>query len=244
MTDAAPDRTRHRRLPGFPLVVLIIGFGFSAAINIIATWGAYQLVMGGVMASLALPAAIHMWPMVPRGWGKGALRAVVMTAIAGMAAYITFRHGAQVMTPVVPPGGAPLSPWDQATAYLYTLITEALVVLGVMAHRAPRPAIAPSRVGATDRRANETPLSFGPSAPVEPVAEPAPVRDLRAGSSVRDRVRAEYLRTAREVLAQGGALDTIVLAQVDERAGASKGYAKKFAADWRRELETDMEAVG
>jgi hypothetical protein len=258
-TLLTPRRARApRNKPLFPLIVLIVGFGFSAAINVLATLPDPHLVMGGVMASLALPAAIHLWPMVPLHLGVATWqqqlfrvgRAVVMTGIAGMAGYITFRHGAHIMIPV-----GTTNPFDLATGYLYTLITESLVVLGVMAHRAP----AATTVGASGAESNDEAATVGAEteplvAPVRPpvhpnlpdyaaamlVGPPEQPRSIAAAGSVRESVRTAYFEMARAVLAQGGDLDKIVLADVDRKAGASVGYAKKHVKGWRAELEREV----
>lgn len=254
----------------FPLVVLVVGFGFSMAINVMATLPDPHLVMGGVMASIALPAAIHLWPMVPaHHWISAIVRALVMSALALMAAYITFRHGATLMMPKAPEGQV-LSWWDEVTGYLYTLITEALVVLGVMAHRAQHRDASTPKAGTPKADVVETgaaaaspeTLTVEPSTAEIPAdgndetevpdereipESPRRRRGLRAvggGGAVREKVRAEYMTTARQMLAEGRSLDEIVLAQVDVRAGASKGYAKKYADEWRVELEAELAAAG
>lgn len=255
----------------FPLLVMVVGFGFSTAINILATQPDPELMMGGIMASLALPAAIHLWPMVPgggagfTGWLRALVRALVMTSIAGMAAYITFRHGAHIMVPA-----GETDPWDIATGYLYTLITESLVVLGVMAHRAQRgeagarsvvpiaepAADVPTTVGELVERANTDTVSVAPPA-VEPAAEATPelapepvtepvtqVPDVRSGSLKREKARAEYRRVARDFLAKGKPLDGINAARIDRAVSASVGYSKKHLRAWQAEFEADeQEAV-
>lgn len=243
----------------FPLVVLCVGFGFSMAINVMATQPDPHLVMGGVMASVALPAAIHLWPMVPaNNFWTSSVRALVMTALAGMAAYITFRHGASIMMPKAVEG-QPLSPWDEATGYLYTLITEALVVLGVMAHRAQQrdrqdaagrrekattpPPAEPPVDEVPDDRSDEREVPADDEIP-EPSRRRRRLSAVSGGGAVRERVRTAYFELARETLAKGGSLDSIAAAEVDRRAGASIGYAKKHLRDWRVELEAELAAAG
>lgn len=129
----------------FAVVTLAVGFGFSLAANLLWTWdGGIVRILGGALASCALPGAIHLWPRIPipppltiplwpGGWAlrlpvMRLLRAVVMTAIAGMAAFTTFSHAAALL---IAHGEDPL------LAALYPIMTELLVVMGVLARHAP-----------------------------------------------------------------------------------------------------------
>lgn len=251
---------RARAATTFPLIVLIGGFGFSAAINLMATWGSAPLMMGGVMCSLAVPAAIELWPRIPanpNGWGvRRIVRGLIMTALALLAAYVTFRHGATVMAT---PGDA--SAWDEVTAYFYTLITESLMILGVMALRAEQAKRAAEKaerdrlaLDATQvARVPDVPApdpvvqtAEVPAEPVEPqgppVQTPTGRRLAPVGGSKLDLVRAAYEAMAREVLGKGGSLDDIVAAEVDRRAGVAVGYAKKHintGEKWRARFESE-----
>jgi hypothetical protein len=160
-----------------PLVVLIVGFTFSAAANIAWSWdGGPIRVLGGLLASLALPGAIHMWPRIPvhgtwhwrnREWPlRRVVRAVVMTLIASLAAVTTFAHASALL---IAHGENP------ALAMAYPVITELVVVMGALAHqagdtparhRAKRPASAHD----AGRALAETPPKRTPREPLHAVA--------------------------------------------------------------------------
>lgn len=116
--------TTHRA----PLLVLTAGFVFSLAANLLWTWpGGPVRVIGGLFASVALPAAVHLFPAVPaHTWPRRALRVALIGAIAAGAAWTTFVHASSLL---VAHGEDPL------LAAAYPVMTELLVVLGVLAHR-------------------------------------------------------------------------------------------------------------
>lgn len=152
------------RVPA-PLVILGVGFTFSLAANLVWTWpGGPIRVAGGALASLALPAAVHLWPQIPaHTWPRRIVRALVMTLIALMAAYTTFSHASALL---VAQGEVPL------LAAFYPLMTELMVVMGVLAHRVP--VAAPERVELAERKPAAAPAE---AQAVEPAPEPAkPVR--------------------------------------------------------------------
>lgn len=159
-----------------PLVVLAVGFTFSAAANVAWSWNGGPIrVLGGLLASLALPGAIHMWPRIPvhgtvtwrgRDWPlRRAVRAVVMTLIATLAAVTTFAHASQLL---IAHGEHP------ALAMAYPVITELVVVMAALAHQAgeaparhrvKRPASAHD----TGRALAETPPKKAPRKPLHAV---------------------------------------------------------------------------
>jgi hypothetical protein len=110
------------------LLTLITGFAFSLAANLIWTWpGGPVRILGGALASLALPGAIHLWHRIPvTGRPTRCIRALVMSSIALMAAYTTFSHASSLLI---------AKHEDPILAYLYPLMTELLVVMGVLARR-------------------------------------------------------------------------------------------------------------
>lgn len=160
-----------------PLVVLGVGFAFSAAANVMWSWpGGPIRVAGGLLASLALPGAIHLFPRIPtagtwtwkgRDWPvMRIVRAVVMTLIAVLAAVTTFAHASALL---IAHGEHP------ALAAAYPIITEAVVVMGALAHQAGE---APARhrvkrpASAHDagRALAETPPKRTPREPLHAVA--------------------------------------------------------------------------
>jgi hypothetical protein len=133
------------------LLILIVGFGFSLAANLLWTWpGGVVRILGGALASLALPGAIHLWDKIPlpppltfRVWKLTVripvmrlLRALTMTGIAGMAAFTTFSHASALL---VAHGEDPL------LATLYPVMTELLVVMGVLARKTAEPPARPAQ---------------------------------------------------------------------------------------------------
>lgn len=149
-----------------PLAILAVGFAFSLAANLMWTWpGGPVRIAGGALTSLALPAAVHLWPRIPAdGSLRQALRAVVMTAIAVLAAYTTFSHASELL---VLHGEEPL------LAAAYPIMTELMVVMGALAHQAPRtgvrstrrpvapPAARPARGAPRARPAETSPATVG-----------------------------------------------------------------------------------
>lgn len=127
MTRSVPRASVSTAARWTPIAVFAIGFGFSLAANLLWTWsGGPVRILGGALASIALPAAVHMWPAVSSDTATArALRNVVMTAIALLAAVTTFVHAASLL---VSHGEIP---W---LAYAYPTITELLVVFAVLAH--------------------------------------------------------------------------------------------------------------
>lgn len=171
-----------------PLVVLIVGFTFSAAANIVWSWpGGFIRIAGGLLASLALPGAIHLWPRIPTagtwhlpalpgstGWRHSdrdiplmrIVRAVVMTGIAVLAAATTFVHASALL---IAHGE---HPW---LAYAYPVITELVVVMGALAHQAGDPparhrAKRPASAHDAGRALAETPHRRTPREPLHAVA--------------------------------------------------------------------------
>lgn len=166
-----------------PLLVLVLGFGFSLAANLLSTWhGGPVLVAGGALASLALPAAIHLWPRVPTGgavtWAgrvwpvRRIVRAVVMTLIAVMAAVTTLVHASGLL---LAHGESLL------LALAYPVVTELIVTMAALALRGAEPS---AQQAATRSPAGQA------TAPPAPAARPvtAPVRAV--GSSTAARARA------------------------------------------------------
>lgn len=172
--------TTERRLTfDAALLILAVGFAFSLAANLLWTWqGGVVRILGGALASLALPGAIHLWPRIPVAapvslriahWTVDvpvmrAVRALAMTGIACMAAFTTFSHASALL---VFHGETPL------LATLYPVMTELLVVMGVLArHTTPTPSAAEQskprrRVAETVRDSQTTPSVRDTPAPTE-----------------------------------------------------------------------------
>lgn len=161
-----------------PLTVLVVGFGFSLAANVVWSWdGGMIRILGGALASLALPGAIHLWPRIPTAgtWTiRGhevpvmrTVRAVVMTLIACLAAVTTFAHASALL---IAHGEQPL------LAMAYPIITEAVVVMAALAHQAAPAAPArhrakrPAGAHDTGRALAETPTKRAPREPLHAVA--------------------------------------------------------------------------
>lgn len=195
------------------LLILAVGFGFSLAANMLWTWpGGVVRILGGALASLALPGAIHLWDRIPlpppigfRVWRwtlqvpvMRVLRAVTMAGIAAMAAFTTFSHASQLL---VAHGEDPL------LAQLYPVMTELLVVMGVLARKVP-----PAEVTKAVRK--PAPVKPQP-ARQEPVrVEAAPPVEQGVGTSTpRSWTVANWPVTAREI-------------QI--ATGVTKGYAHKL----------------
>lgn len=176
------------------LLTLLVGFAFSMAANLLWTWdGGLVRILGGALASLALPGAIHLWPRIPvRGPVMRAVRAVAMTGIAVMAAFTTFSHASELL---VQHGETPL------LATLYPVMTELLVVMGVLARhtgmqtqgeRAPRKPAAKVRT--------ESSVGAATSPPVAPTEPPSELTERREASGAAiDWARSAWPCTAREI---------------------------------------------
>lgn len=182
-----------------PLVVLAVGFTFSLAANVAWSWdGGPVRVLGGALASLALPGAIHLWPRIPtagtwryrgREWPvMRIVRAVVTTAIALLAAVTTLTHAASLL---IAHGEYP------ALAVAYPVITELAVVMGALAHQAgevparhrvKRPASAHD----AGRALAETPPKRTPREPLHAVAP------VSTAARAREWIR-EQLALGREI---------------------------------------------
>lgn len=155
-----------------PLAVLAVGFGFSLAANLLWTWpGGPVRILGGALASIALPAAIHMWPQVRADrWIGRAIRNLAMTGIAGLAAATTFTHASSLL---IAHGEI------QWLAYAYPVVTELLVVLAVL-----------TRQPTTKRSARTQPrtIPVKTTAPAKPSAESTPPPPSEIGERSQQRV--------------------------------------------------------
>lgn len=203
------------------LLTLLVGFAFSMAANLLWTWqGGVVRILGGALASLALPGAIHLWPRIPiaapvevRVWRwtfrvpvMRAVRGLAMTGIAAMAAFTTFSHASALL---IQHGEDPL------LATLYPVMTELLVVMGVLArHSVP--------VSDSSERApvkpKPTKTSVGTAAPPAVPTEPTPTADDKPG--VEEWAAANWPTTG---------------AAIQLATGCSKGYAYKVAAKLREQ---------
>lgn len=143
------------RSPGTPLVVLTVGFSFSLAANLLWTWpGGPVRILGGALASIALPAAIHMWPQVQvTAWVSRAVRNLAMTGIAVLAAVTTFVHASSLL---MEHGEI------RWLAYAYPVVTELLVVLAVLT-RQPAGKVVKAKPAPRQRTARITPPGSEPS---------------------------------------------------------------------------------
>lgn len=146
------------RSPGTPLVVLTVGFSFSLAANLLWTWpGGPVRILGGALASIALPAAIHMWPSVQvHTKVTTAVRNVAMSAIAALAAVTTLVHASSLLME---------HGENRWLAYSYPVVTELLVVLAVLA-RQPKAKVSKA-VAPKTRPARVNPPGSEPAAPSE-----------------------------------------------------------------------------
>lgn len=150
------------RSPGTPLVVLTVGFSFSLAANLLWTWpGGPVRILGGALASIALPAAIHMWPQVQvTAWVSRAVRNLAMTGIAVLAAVTTFMHASSLL---MEHGEI------RWLAYAYPVVTELLVVLAVLTRQPARKVVKATPLAPKQRASrinppgSETPVSSPPS---------------------------------------------------------------------------------
>lgn len=172
------------------LLILLVGFGFSLAANLLWTWpGGIVRILGGALASFALPGAIHLWDKVPLplprelrlpgGWVlrinvMRVVRALAMTGIAGMAAYTTFTHASHLL---INRGEDPL------LAMLYPVMTELLVVMGVLARKVPSKAV---KAAPKTRTRQGVPPPAGSAPNPDSKTEPEPPNELEASRSRRD----------------------------------------------------------
>lgn len=151
-----------------PLAVLAVGFSFSLAANLLWTWpGGPVRILGGAFASIALPAAVHMWPRIQATtWRIRWLRNIVMVVIAVMAAATTFEHASQLL----------IAHGEQVwLARAYPVMTELLVVFAVLARHTP-----PPRKAKPAPKPTATPAKVEPTKPVEPPSDIAERGQQRA----------------------------------------------------------------
>jgi hypothetical protein len=152
------------------VLVFVVGFSFSLSANVLWTLpGGPVRILGGALASVALPAGMHMFPRAsPSGrvqWVVHGLRCVVMALIGVGAVVTTFAHAFSLL---VAHGE------DWRLAALYPAMTELLVVSAMLARWAPaRPA---QRAARTGQAAKKT----GQAAPVAPAAVAPDVPAVRA----------------------------------------------------------------
>lgn len=189
------------------LLILLVGFAFSMAANLLWTWqGGVVRILGGALASLALPGAVHLWPRIPVAapvalriarWAVDvpvmrAVRALAMTGIAVMAAFTTFSHASALL---VEHGETPL------LATLYPVMTELLVVMGVLARHTVavvKPQVEPARRKPTVKSHVES--SVGATTPPVVPAEPTELTERRdAAGTATEWARAAWPVTAREI---------------------------------------------
>jgi hypothetical protein len=192
------------------LLILLVGFAFSMAANLLWTWeGGVVRILGGALASLALPGAIHLWPRIPVAapvslriarWTVDvpvmrAVRALAMTGIAVMAAFTTFSHASSLL---VEHGETPL------LAALYPVMTELLVVMGVLARHtatvaAPQGARAPRKPAVKSQVESSVGTTTPPVVPTEPPA-PSELSERRdASGTATEWARAAWPCTARQI---------------------------------------------
>jgi hypothetical protein len=205
--------TTDRRLTiDAALLILAVGFAFSMAANLLWTWqGGVVRILGGALASLALPGAIHLWPRIPvtapvqlRLWRwhlqipvMRIVRALTMTGIAAMAAFTTFSHASSLL---IEKGEDPL------LATLYPVMTELLVVMGVLArHTAPAtPQVERAPRKPTVKMQVESSVGTATSPPVVPT-EPGELTERREASGAAiDWARSVWPVTARQVMDKTG----------------------------------------
>jgi hypothetical protein len=188
------------------LLTLLVGFAFSMAANLLWTWqGGVVRILGGALASLALPGAIHLWPRIPiaapveiRVWRwtfrvpvMRAVRGLAMTGIAVMAAFTTFSHASSLL---VEHGETPL------LATLYPVMTELLVVMGVLARHSVTVSPRIERAPVKPKRAQSSVGTATP--PVVPTEPPAPseLSERRdASGTATEWARAAWPCTARQI---------------------------------------------
>jgi hypothetical protein len=181
------------------LLILGTGFAFSMAANLLWTWeGGVVRILGGALASLALPGAIHLWPRIPVNTPvMRTIRAVVMTGIACMAAFTTFSHASELLKQH---GEDPL------LANLYPVMTELLVVMGVLARHAA-PVVTP-RVERAPRKPtvkSHVESSAGTATPPVVPAEPTELTERRdAAGTATEWARNNWPCTARKIQDETG----------------------------------------
>jgi hypothetical protein len=148
------------RSPGTPLVVLTVGFSFSLAANLLWTWpGGPVRILGGALASIALPAAIHMWPQVQaHSKVTVAVRNVAMSAIAALAAVTTLVHASSLLME---------HGENRWLAYSYPVVTELLVVLAVLARQPKAKVVKATTVAPKQRVPRAKPPESEAPAPTE-----------------------------------------------------------------------------
>lgn len=148
------------RSPGTPLVVLTVGFSFSLAANLLWTWpGGPVRILGGALASIALPAAIHMWPQVHAHTKvTRAVRNVAMSAIAALAAVTTLVHASSLLMQ---------NGENRWLAYSYPVVTELLVVLAVLARQPKAKVVKAAKAAPKQRTTRDNPPGPESSAPNE-----------------------------------------------------------------------------
>lgn len=124
-----------------PLTAMALGVLASGTWNVLYTapFG-WVRISGGLVATLVLPSAIHLWSRVPvTGTTSRVVRATVMTLIAGFASIVNLAHASLLLTDH---GEHP------ALAVIEVLAVEALVVFGSLALRSvPAPVRQTVRAG-------------------------------------------------------------------------------------------------
>jgi hypothetical protein len=236
VTDSVtPRNSGSRARVDAALVILCVGFSFSLAANLLWTWpGGPVRILGGALASLALPGAIHLWPKIPLAapvavrFGARTVRvpvmrivrALSMTGIAAMAAFTTFSHASALLTAH---GETPI------LATLYPVMTELLVVMGVLA-RNTEPTESTSAL--TARQAHHRLyLQLGTTTiPRRPAAKPRPERARRTEPEVPVKTALSPQEWARQNWPVNGG-------EIRLATGCSKGYAYKVAAEVKAEQE-------
>lgn len=197
-----------------PSAVFIFGFGASLAANLLWTWsGGPVRVLGGAFASIALPAAIHLWPRVyaPERLVRG-LRNLVMATIAVLAATTTFWHASSLL---VAHGE------EVWLARAYPIMTELLVVFAVLANRTPRKVVTPAARRAPSQVAPKpTPAKTNPGL----LAPPTPPSEITAHRGDRDD-RVAWLRGQPEMSW------TDQVRAVEQQFGVSRSTAKRVVSE-------------
>lgn len=211
-----------------PLAVLITGFTFSLAANLLWTWpGGPVRILGGALASLALPGAIHLWPRIPvSGWPTRILRTVVMSTIAAMAAFTTFSHASRLL---VQHGE------DPVLACLYPVTTELLVVMGVLARRQERPTTKAQRSPSKQRAQRDDSASAVAPAP-KPKSDSAPKSSPERPTTDVERLDVRASRRARGI-AWARANWPVTSSQIAEAVGCHRSEGGRI----RKIVESEME---
>lgn len=157
-----------------PLVLLLGSLAYSLAFNVAWAWGSSPLSVGAAAAcTLIVPAALHLWPMVPatNAWVR-MIRALVMTGICAAAAITSFQHAVAVLLD---------NHWTELAAWSVTGGAELLTTLSTMALRAPAPtATRPkTKPGAKEQKVTVAQAVAEQSKP-EPVDAPEPTAKVHA----------------------------------------------------------------